>query len=90
MGDCKDETYFEGVHTINNDFVQPSKTRETLVFSRKHSIKVYDGETNTPLLLNGDGTEIDFEKFDVIPRVNSKDIYLRVEGLFTRFNSGHT
>ena len=76
-----DDTYMKGVHPINNDFVQPSKTKETLVFSRKHSIKVYDGETKTALLLNGDGTEIDFEKFDVMPRLASGDIYLRVEAL---------
>lgn len=77
----EEKTYFEGVHTINNDFVQPSKTKETLVFSRKHSIKVYDGKTETALLLNGDGSEIDFAKFDVVPRLDSKDIYLRVEAL---------
>ena len=76
-----ENTYFDGVHTINNDFVQPSKTKETLVFSRKHSVKVYDGATKTALLLNGDGTEIDFEKFDVVPRLGSGDIYLRVEAL---------
>ena len=63
------------------DIVQFSDTNETLVFSKNQSFKSYDAKTKQNLLLNEDGTPIDYELWQIVPRSNG-DYYIRIEALF--------
>ena len=65
--------------TIGN-LVQFSDTNETLVFSKNQSFKSYDAETKQDLILNEDGTPIDYELWQIVPRSNG-DYYIRIEAL---------
>ena len=65
--------------TIGN-LVQFSDTNETLVFSRNQSFKSYDAKTKQDLILNEDGTPIDYKLWGIVPRSNG-NYYIRIEAL---------